>query len=159
VKYHASFCQAKLSSEWHEWASATRGTVDPRPGRLRQWGPLPRTPRPCANPVRASAPSRREATAALAHRPCYLRNCIPSSMECSSGCCGSGWRWQPKMHRRRCSYTAFTTHCRGGTPRRRGATRKTSSTAQPRQGRGRADRGFDADRGLASDGVGRPPAH
>jgi hypothetical protein len=33
------------------------------------------------------------------------------------------------------SYTACTTHYRGGTPRRRGATRKTSSTAQPRQGR------------------------
>jgi hypothetical protein len=39
-------------------------------------------------------------------------------------------------HRRMCSCTAFTTHYRGGTPRRRGATRKTSSTAQPRQGRG-----------------------
>jgi hypothetical protein len=35
-----------------------------------------------------------------------------------------------------CSYTAFTTHYRGETPRRRGATRKTSSAAQPRQGRG-----------------------
>jgi hypothetical protein len=32
--------------------------------------------------------------------------------------------------------TAFTTRYRGGTPRRRGAMRKTSSTAQPRQGRG-----------------------
>jgi hypothetical protein len=30
------------------------------------------------------------------------------------------------------SYTSFTTHYRGGTPRRRGATRKTSFTAQPR---------------------------
>jgi hypothetical protein len=28
------------------------------------------------------------------------------------------------------------THYRGGTPRRRGATRKASSAAQPRQGRG-----------------------
>jgi hypothetical protein len=37
------------------------------------------------------------------------------------------WMW---------SYTAFTTHYRGETPRRRGATRRTSSTAQPRQGRG-----------------------
>jgi hypothetical protein len=80
AKYHVRFPQAELSSEW---ASATRGAVDPRPGRLRQWGPLPRTPRPCANPVRASAsaPSRREATAALAYRPCYLRNCVPSSFQ------------------------------------------------------------------------------
>jgi hypothetical protein len=31
----------------------------------------------------------------------------------------------------------FTTHYRGGTPRRRSAMRKASSTAQPRQGRGR----------------------
>jgi hypothetical protein len=36
------------------------------------------------------------------------------------------------------SSTAFTTHYRGGPPRRRGrgAMRKTSSTAQPMQGRG-----------------------
>jgi hypothetical protein len=40
-----------------------------------------------------------------------------------------------KRHRQMCSYTACTTHYRGGTPRRRGATRKMSSTAQPRQGR------------------------
>ena len=57
VKHPASLHQTELSSEW---GSATRGTVDPRPGRLRQWDPLPRMPRPCANPVRASAPSRRE---------------------------------------------------------------------------------------------------
>jgi hypothetical protein len=45
----------------------------------------------------------------------------------------------------------------GGTPRRRGATRKASSTAQPRQGRGlTADGDFDADHGLAFDGVGNP---
>jgi hypothetical protein len=43
-----------------------------------------------------------------------------------------------KRHRRMCSYTACTTHYRGGAPRRRGATRKTSSTVQPRQGRGLA---------------------
>jgi hypothetical protein len=61
-----------------------------------------------------------------------------------------------------CSYTAFTTHYRGGTPRRRGATRKTSSTAQPRQGRGlTADGDFDFDARTtallsAFDGVGRP---
>jgi hypothetical protein len=47
-----------------------------------------------------------------------------------------GWWWQPKRHRRMCSYTAFNTHYRGGTSRRRGATRKASSTAQPMQGRG-----------------------
>jgi hypothetical protein len=35
-----------------------------------------------------------------------------------------------------CSSTALTTCYRGGTPRRRGAMRKTRSTAQPRQGRG-----------------------
>jgi hypothetical protein len=35
-----------------------------------------------------------------------------------------------------CSSTAFTTHYRGETPRRRGATRNTSSTTQLRQGRG-----------------------
>jgi hypothetical protein len=45
---------------------------------------------------------------------------------------------------------------RGGTPWRRGATRKTSSTAQPRQGRAWADGDFDADHGFAFDGVGRP---
>jgi hypothetical protein len=43
----------------------------------------------------------------------------------------------PKILSRMCSSTAFTTtHYRGGTPRRRGATHKASSTAQPRQGRG-----------------------
>jgi hypothetical protein len=60
---------------------------------------------------------------------------------------------------RMCSSTAFTTHYRGATPRRRGATRKTSSTAQPRQERGLAATSNDADRGFAFDGVGRcaPP--
>jgi hypothetical protein len=60
-----------------------------------------------------------------------------------------------KRHRRVCSSTAFTTHCRGGTARRRGAMRKASSTAQPRQGRPWADGDFDADHGLGLDGVGR----
>jgi hypothetical protein len=73
AKYRVSF-HLRSSRADSGWASATRGTVDLRPGRLRQWGPLPHAPRPCANPVRASAPSRRKATAAPAYRPCYLRN-------------------------------------------------------------------------------------
>jgi hypothetical protein len=40
-------------------------------------------------------------------------------------------------HRRMCSFTAFTTRYRGGTPRRRGAMRKTSSTAHAAQAKGR----------------------
>ena len=49
--------------------------VDSRSGRFRQWGPLPLAPRPCACPVRASAPSRRRATSAPVYHPSYLRNC------------------------------------------------------------------------------------
>jgi hypothetical protein len=48
--------------------------VDSRSGRFRQWGPLPLAPRPCACPVRASAPSRRRATSAPAYHSSYLRN-------------------------------------------------------------------------------------
>jgi hypothetical protein len=60
-----------------------------------------------------------------------------------------------------CSYTACTAHYRGGTPRRRGATRnaqdrKTSSTDSAAQARAWADGDFDADHGFAFDGVGRP---
>jgi hypothetical protein len=55
------------------------------------------------------------------------------------GAAGGDDIYQPKKGRRRMySSTAFTTHYRGGAPWRRGAMRKTSSTAQPRQGRGLA---------------------
>jgi hypothetical protein len=47
-------------------------------------------------------------------------------------CSKSPSQKEKKRHKRMCSYTACTTHCRDGAPRRRGATRKTSSTAQPR---------------------------
>jgi hypothetical protein len=53
-------------------------------------------------------------------------------------------------HRRMSSSAAFTTHYRSGAPRRRDTMRKTSSTAQPRQGRGRTATCFDADHGLGT---------
>jgi hypothetical protein len=64
---------------------SARGTVDPRPGRLQQWDPLPRThARPAAPvPIRCAQArplDARASTAALAYRPCYLRNCIPSRL-------------------------------------------------------------------------------
>jgi hypothetical protein len=55
------------------------------------------------------------------------------------------------QNRRRhtCSSTASTTRCQVGTPRRRGAMRKTTSTAQSKHGHGLtadyADRGLDLD--------------
>jgi hypothetical protein len=53
-----------------------------------------------------------------------------------------------------CSYTAFTTHYRGGTPReRRDAQDEFHSAAQARAW---ADGDFDADHGKIFDGVGRP---
>jgi hypothetical protein len=56
-----------------------------------------------------------------------------------------------------CSYTAFTTHCRPGwdaaAERRRDAQDEFNSAAQARAWAG-GD--FDADHGLAFDGVGRP---
>ena len=56
-----------------------------------------------------------------------------------------------------CSYTACATHYRGGTPpraaERRDAQGEFHSAAQARAW---ADGDFDADHGLASDGVGRP---
>jgi hypothetical protein len=58
-----------------------------------------------------------------------------------------------------CSYTAFTTHYRGGAPRRRGATRKTRFHSAA-QARAWADGDFDADHGLAfatRDGARAPP--
>jgi hypothetical protein len=54
-----------------------------------------------------------------------------------------------------CSSTASTTRYQGGMPRRRGAMRKASSTAQPGQGPTWADGDFDADHGFGLDGVGR----
>jgi hypothetical protein len=53
------------------------------------------------------------------------------------------------------SSTSFTTHYRGGTQRRRGAMRKSSSTAQPAGKGAWADGDFDVDHGLGPDGVGR----
>jgi hypothetical protein len=56
-----------------------------------------------------------------------------------------------------CSYTAFTTHYRGGTwdaaAERRDAQGELHSAAQARAW---ADGDFDADRGFAFDGVGHP---
>jgi hypothetical protein len=64
----------------------------------------------------------------------------PPLRECSSGCCaaagGDDSPRMPKRHRRMYSSNASTTRYRGGTPLRRGSMRKTSSTAQPGQGRG-----------------------
>jgi hypothetical protein len=55
-----------------------------------------------------------------------------------------------------CSSTAFTTHYRGGAPRRRDAMRKTSfATDSTVQARAWADGDSDADHGLAPDGAGR----
>jgi hypothetical protein len=66
---------------------------------------------------------------------------------------------KPFQRRGEVFYTACTTHYRGGAPRRRGATRKASSTAHPRQPRAWADGDFDADHGFAFDGGARrgPP--
>jgi hypothetical protein len=56
-----------------------------------------------------------------------------------------------------CSYTAFTTHYRGpgwdAAAERRAAQDELHCAAQARAW---ADGDFDADNGLASDGVGRP---
>jgi hypothetical protein len=54
------------------------GTVDSRPGRLRQRKPQPLAPHPRTCPVRASAPSRRHratSAPAPAYHSSYLRNC------------------------------------------------------------------------------------
>ena len=55
-------------------APATRRTADSRPGRLQQRKPQPLAPRPCACPVRTSAPSRHRVTSAPAYHSSYLRN-------------------------------------------------------------------------------------
>jgi len=57
-----------------ELRSCDRGTVDSQSGRLRQRKPQPLAPRPCACPVRTSAPSRHRATSAPAYHSSYLRN-------------------------------------------------------------------------------------
>ena len=67
-------CSHETRAKVRSALQATRRTADSRPGHLRQRKPQPLAPRPCACPVRTSAPSRHRATSAPAYHSSYLRN-------------------------------------------------------------------------------------
>jgi hypothetical protein len=76
VKHPASLHRTELPSEW---ASATRSTVDPRPGPFAAVGSTATHALPlCQSGAHKRALSTQGPLRLLRTAPCYLRNCIPS---------------------------------------------------------------------------------